>query len=154
MTSLHLGVIELPYVEAPPAPTKRGKAKPRTAGTLTTGDVASFLEAKYHVMEIFYEQHQDEIGADIAESLAGTLESTLMGAPLAADPFAQAAEDIGKKFKTFLEKKEMDSLGYPGVPTKASLEGVSPRFKSGKGPVRPSFVSSALYESSFKAWVD
>jgi hypothetical protein len=51
--------------------------------------------------------------------------------------------------------KEMDRLGYPGVPTKASLDGVSHRFKNKRGaPGRPSFSDTGLYEDSFVAWID
>jgi hypothetical protein len=150
---LHLGVIEIPYNEPPP-PGKRRKKKVE-AGTQTTGDVATFLEDKYHVMEAFFEVHQDDIAKDLEDGLAGTLENLAMGAPPSADPFGAAASAIKARFSAFLESKEMDTLGYPGVPTKASLEGISHRFKNRRGmPGRPSFVDTGAYENAFMAWVD
>ena len=150
---LHLGVIEIPYNEPPP-PGKRRKKKV-VAGTQTTGDVAEILEAHYHIMEVFFETHQDEIAKDLEDGLAGTLESLAMGAPPSADPFGAAMSKLKERFSHFLESKEMDTLGYPGVPTKASLEGVSHRFKNRRGmPGRPSFVDTGAYENAFQAWVD
>lgn len=135
---LHLGVTELPYAHE----------------GLTTGDVAGFLEDKYHVMEVFFETHQKEIAGYLGESLKGALETLMMGGPGGLQ-FSSAGEDIKARFREFLYMKEMDALGYPGVPTKASLKGVSHRFKNKRGtPGRPSFIDTGLYENSFTAWVD
>ena len=150
---LHLGVVEVPYNE--PLPAGKRRRKKVAAGTQTTGDVAEWLENKYHVMEAFFELHQDAIALDLEDGLAGTLEGLAMGAPPSADPFGAAASKIKERFSKFLESKEMDTLGYPGVPTKASREGVSHRFKNRRGtPGRPSFVDTGAYENAFLAWVD
>lgn len=134
---------------------RKGKPPSRRAvlGTVTTGDVATFLENKYQVMQMFYEAHEEEIAEALESSLGGALETLLMGGPHTTSAFGAATSDIETLFRKFLESREMDSL-VPGVPTKASLEGISPRFKRGKGPVRPSFIASGLYENSFTAWVD
>jgi hypothetical protein len=140
MTTLNLGVVDVPYSNA------KG---------VTTGDVAGFLENRYHVMEIFYEINQEKIAASLADSVAGALESVLMGGPAdSAAAFAAGTSVIEAAFKDFLSLDVMASLGYPGVPTAAALAGVSPRFKNGKGPPRPSFISSGLYEASFRAWIE
>ena len=149
--TLHLGVADVPYSHNEPA-SGRSKNKPPPA--ITTGDVAEILEDKYHVMRIFFELHAKDIAKDIECGLAGALEDVLGGAPVGGNPFAAGESGIEKRFHTFLEQKEMDALGYPGVPTRASLEGVSHRFKRRHGPPRPSFIDTGLYESSFKAWVD
>ena len=168
MTTLVLGVIDLPYVDAEPAKSqvtrvskaragrrRVPKGKPAlAAGGQTTGDVAEILEAKYHVMETFFDLHEEEIGEDFAESLVGTLEALTSGAPTSIDPFAAAISQVEARFKTFLETKEMDATGTPGVPTRASLKGVSHRFKRKRGPPRPSFIDTGLYESTMKAWVE
>lgn len=161
--TLHLGVVEMPYDNGRSMTTqdifnqlRKGKPPSRSAvrGTVTTGDVAGFLEGKYHVMEVFFELYKDAIAEALKGSLAGSLENLLMGGPEGAPAFGTASGEIETLFRKFLESKEMDSLGIPGVPTQASLDGVSPRFKRGKGPVRPSFVASGLYENNFTAWVD
>lgn len=161
---LHLGVVDMPYSGKMAASVaehfsalQRGKPLSRSAASasVTTGQVAEFLEAKYHVMETFYTAHSVEIGDAIADSLAGAFESAQMGAPRSLNIFGKAEGRTKRLFSKFLESKEMDHLGIPGVPTRASLEGVSHRFKGrrAKGP-RPSFIDTGLYETSFAAWID
>jgi hypothetical protein len=164
VVTLCLGVIDLPYADEP-APAKRvakaraGKQKPKvnkseTAGAQTTGDVAEILEAKYHIVEIFYETHEEDIGEMFAESLSGTLEALLMGAPATLNPFGEATSVIDSSFKDFLSNEEMASTGTPGVPTKAALRGVNHRLKLKSGPRRPSFIDTGQYQNSFISWVE
>jgi hypothetical protein len=151
--TLHLGVVDLNYGHEPPEPGKK-KKKP-TPANISTGDVAEILEAKYHVMEVYWQLHGQENADALVESIVGATESLMMGAPPSADPFGGATSKIEDGFKRFLSEKEMDSLGYPGVPTKASLEGVDHRKKNRKGtPGRPSFIDTTQYVDAFKAWVD
>lgn len=155
MPTLHLGVVDLPY-QNDPEPTNRPRKK-KTAGgpAVTTGDVAEWLERKYHVMEHFAELHMEDVVALALEnSLQGALESVLMGAPTHLDPFGGATSAIEDAFKRFLSQKELDQLGYPGIPTRASIEGISRRFKSRRNPGRPSFVDTGLMATSFRAWVE
>lgn len=152
---LHLGVIDIPYAQAP----KRHQRKAGTGGTQTTGDVAGWLENRYHVMEIFAEAKGDKIAAALEDSLSGALESALMGAANmnSYDPTGKAMTDIEDAFKVFLSSQEIEKLGYPGVPTQAALDGVNHRLKrpyAKSNPRRPSFIDTGLYESSFKAWID
>lgn len=143
MPVLHLGVVDVPYAH--------------DAGGKSTGDVAEILEGKYGVMGKFVEVHEQDIATDLEESLAGTLEDLLLGAPPGADPFGSATSDIDARFKKFLSSKEMDRLGVPGVPTAASLAGRSSRFKQKQKKSRgsrPSFVDTSLYLNSFKSWID
>jgi hypothetical protein len=149
LTKLHFGVLDIPYTEAPEKGSKKA-----ASGTQTTGDVATWLEDKYHVLEIFYNQHQEEIVGALENGLAGSLENMMLGAPVNANIFGTAESEITTLFRKFIESKEMDHLGYPGVPTKASLKGVNHRLKLKKGPVRPSFRDTGLYEASMRAWVE
>lgn len=139
--TLHLGVVDIPYTEH---------------GGLTTGDVAGFLENKYHVMEVFANQHlEDVIAPALEDSLRGHLETLLMGGPSSGDPFATGTEKIRHGFDTFITMGEMEMLGYPGVPTMAAIKRKSARFKKGRARrVRPSFVDTGLYLNSFTSWVD
>lgn len=149
---LHLGVVDLPYSNPP---TKRHRSKvPR--GAETTGDVAGWLETRYHVMENFYELHKDDIAADLEDGLAGALENILTGAaPFTNNPFGSAESKIEERFRDFLTNREMETIGYPGVPTQAALDGVSHRFKNPykKRAPRPSFIDTGLYQSSEKTWI-
>jgi hypothetical protein len=174
MLKLHLGVVSIPYVNdaahtKPPA--RKPKRGGRSKGSMwrredliggdpisTTGDVAQLLEEKYHVMEHFFQLHEEDIGNALVESRQISLENLLSGAPATDMPFAAGSAQIENMFKEiFLQGKELDKLGYPGIPTKAAKAGVNPRLAHphAKGnPERPSFVASGLYQSSFKAWVE
>ncbi len=151
---LHLGVVDIPYAQAP----RRNQRKAGTAGTQTTGDVAGWLETRYHVMEIFVEVKREDIAADIEGALQGALESVLMGAGSfnVVDPSGAAMSAIEDRFKTFLSMKEIESVGVPGVPTMAAQRGVNHRLKHPyrRRAARPSFVDTALYQASFKSWMD
>ena len=149
MPTLHLGVLDIPYQQA------RKKRARRTAATVTTGEVAEWLENRYGVMRAFYEQHEQEIADQLAQSLVDAGEALMQSAPVTVDPFGAATSQIEDGFKQFLALGEMDKLGVPGVPTAAAQAGVSSRFKKGKGRgPRPSFVDTGTYSASMKAWID
>lgn len=160
--TLHLGVIEVPYVDKEkPMSTasrmKKGLKRPEHANELTTGDVAEILEDQYHVKEIFYELHKEDIAKDLANSVAGALETIMMGGPQDVDPFGGATSKIDERFSDFLTNREMEQIGYKGVPTLAAIEGVNHRLKhpySRKNPRRPSFIDTGLYQASSKSWID
>lgn len=164
---LHLGVIDLPYAppqsqrKAPKRPSKRPrKARARRVSNLSTGDVATFLEDRYHVLEVFSQQHDQDIANDVAGSVKGAVESLLMGAPASIDPFGAAASDIADRMKKFIATGEMEMLGFPGVPTQASIDRASGRRRSGRFKTRRatgksvSFVDTGLFSSSLTAWID
>lgn len=138
MPVIHLGVSDLSYA----------------TGDKSTGDVAEILEGKYHIMEIFYQQHKEDIAADLEKAISGALENMMAGAPPSNKPFGSAEGVIEDRFRRFLSEAEMDRLGYPGVPTGAALSGVNHRTKIKKGAPRPSFIDTGLYESSMVCWID
>lgn len=152
MTTLHLGVIDIPYAGSP----RRHKSHRAMAGTQTTGDVAGWLEDSYGVMQAFVDHHESDILTDLESSLEGAVESLLMGAPVQLQPFGSGLSKIEDRFKQFLATKEIEGLGIAGVPTGAALRGVSHRFKHpyAKRPPRPSFIDTGLFAASFKAWID
>src|SRR5579872_1341599 len=154
---LHLGVIDLPYAEPAPAPKKIRAAgrRPRPHkdhakkyGAMTTGDVAEILESKYHIMENFWQLHQADVAKDFEESMSGAFESLVMGGPITLDVHGSATSKIEDRFKQMLSNKELDSLGYPGIPTAAAEAGVSHRFKRAykKRASRPSFIDTGLFQ--------
>lgn len=154
MPTLHLGVIDQPYSQRPT--TRRRK---KSAGQVTTGDVAGFLENRYHVMEVFARQHEAEVAGALEGALAASLENLLMGAPPSGNPFAEGEGKIDDMFRRFLDTEEMAKLGFPGVPTQAALDRRSgkkrsARFKRARPGTGVSFIDSGLYESSFKSWVE
>jgi hypothetical protein len=154
---LHLGVADVPYTAPPPARRRRRRA---TAQQVSTGDVATWLENRYHVMEVFYLEHEQDVGDDLAHSAAGAMQTILAGGPVTLNPFASAAANIEDRLKQFIATGEMERLGIPGVPTQASLDRASgkrrsARFKARRATGRSvSFIDSGLYQASIKAWVD
>lgn len=174
MTTLNLGVVDIPYGKTPAAPRRikirrtvyknaRGAEFVRTeefsspaSGAETTGDVAEWLEARYHVMEVFYTFHEKEIGEAITNTMLGELENAALGAPAGNNAMAEATSQIETLFKKFISNQEMDGT-QPGVPTEAARKGINHRLAHpyAKGnPSRPSFRDTGLYEQSMKAWVD
>jgi hypothetical protein len=162
MTTLHLGVIEqgyrtpsLGYSGKTGRPGKKRKAQ---IAARTTGEVAEILERRYHVMEVFYEAHADEIMEKIAEGYAAATETMMMnpGAPTPVDISMVATSKLKTEFVDFLDSGEMERMGIPGVPTQAALHGVSHRFAHpyARRGRRPSFIDTGLYEASFVAWID
>lgn len=133
---LHLGVLDTPH-------------DPH----VTTGELALILEEKYDVMGTFVNLHIDEIADAMADSVMGSLlTSAATGATV--EPFATAMGKIETMFNHYLDTEEIATAGIAGVPTQAALDGKSKRFKRQRGPRRPSFIDSGIYENSFKAWVD
>ena len=164
---LHLGVIDIPYAQPNPPPRKPiGRPRRRLRGphkahaqkyqNVSTGDVAEILENRYHVFENFFHLHEQDFADDIEKSLIGSVESLLMGGPPHLNPLGAATSSIENRFKQFLSNREMDAIGYPGVPTAAAERGVSHRFKHPykKRPPRPSFVDTGLFQATSTAWVD
>lgn len=145
---IHLGVTDLPYIKA-----RSRRAKPKI-DTQTTGDVAEHLERRYHVFQHFLELHGDAVTGAVENGLQGALESMLMGAPRPPSLLSSGAGAIEEAFRRMIDSKELDRLGYPGIPTRASIIGVRSRFKRRRDPGRPSFQDTSLYEGSFKVWAD
>lgn len=166
---LHLGVIDVPYVEKEPEGRRKKRLAKNAKRVLpeklrhpkatekTTGDVATILEAKYGVMGAFYENNELAIVADLEVSLRDSLEGLIAGGqPIGLDPFGDATSKIEEKFKDFLSSREAERVGIEGTPTRAARRGVNHRFKHpyAKGnPRRPSFIDTGLYQASMKAWV-
>ena len=141
MLTLNLGVIDQPYSNA----KYMDGVKPSAA---TTAQVAVWLENKYHIMEHFWMIYGAPDNAPIQKAMVSRQ------APRNINPFGTAMGQVEFLFKQMLDKKELDHLAYPGIPTLQSLKGYSNRFKRRRGPPRPSFIDTGLYSASFKAWVE
>ena len=161
MTTLHLGVVDIPYGNAYASQRSQGaKALPSGTGTstVTTGDVARSLEKRYGIMAMFVELHGQEISDEMAEVLRDHLENLLMGAPDAGMDALFAEGSLGaveQVFREMLDKRELDGQVL-GVPTGAAMAGVDHRLQhpyAKRGP-RPSFIDTGTYQASMRAWVE
>lgn len=141
MTTLHLGVLELPH----PGGEKTG---------LTTGDLAEILESKYGLYSVFLDANLEQIEEQVAESLADAIDNMLAGAPAPENPFERAQHEVVRDFINFIDTAEMEKIGVRGTPTEAALKGVNHRLKSGKGARRVSFVDTGALRAATAAWVD
>ena len=141
--------MDLPYSHS----SDLGKSKKGTPRASTTGDIAEILEDKYGIMEFFWNRYQKDIMSAMEEGLEEAFTSFLMGAPLEANAFAAGEAVTEDLFRKFLIHQGMD-YEINVVPTAASIKGVNHRMKIKRGPPRPSFIDTGLYESSFKCWVD
>lgn len=147
---LNLGVVEMPY---------------QGSTGMTTGDVATILESRYGIMGMFYLLHGDEIQHEIEEVFKDKVEALQLGRPI--DQFPIMLDGVEQSFRHFLDTRQMDGRA-PGVPTRASLQGINHRLKRPYAryvyrgarrtrkmrPSRPSFIDTGLYQSSFRAWID
>lgn len=150
---LNLGVVDFPYATPPATEKNPDKVDP---AHVSTGDVAVWLENRYHIMESFFHYHEEGIAKAVTESYEGAFENIIMGAPRPENMLAQAEQFIEVKFREFLSLGQIELMGIPGVPTTAAMRGVSHRFKNKRNPqgARPSFIDTGLYESAFKAWFE
>ncbi len=139
---LHLGVLEVPYDD--------GKA--------TTGEVATILEEKYHVMETFVDMFgKDVIAAAFEASARVAVEDLFSGAPASGLSLTfEATQGVETAFREFIDLEMFDGK-IPGVPTAAARKGTNHRLAhpyAKDNQPRPSFRDTGLYEASFKVWTD
>ncbi len=163
MTTLCLGVDDIPYARAMSAPQRRaarwrqGRPPWRGLGGLTTtGDVAEILERKYGIVSTFALLHGQDIIDGVEHAMQDKLENLLMGGPVSDELFSPG--DLGsieQAFRAFLDNRGMDGRAS-GVPTGAAERGVNPRLAhpyARGNPARPSFIASGLYQASFRAFI-
>lgn len=162
--TLHLGVLDVPYssYQAPQKvpKAKKGKQnkpiKPKSnAATKTTGEVAEILEEKYGVLDTFVYARLPDIATALEGSIAGELETLMMGGKPGGNPFQSAEASITTMMKKFISAQEIEHMGIEGVPTQAALDGVNHRLKhpyAKKNERRPSFMDTTLYWQTLRAW--
>ena len=158
MTTLVLGVHDMAYgAQFSSGGSRRSKSRAQSAygKGKTTGDIAQILEAKYHIMQTFYDMNKTDIASALEKSMVGSIINMVNGQPAPVMADAQAMSDIETAFKQALSMRAFDGV-IPGVPTQASLGGRSSRFKrpGAKRGARPSFINTGLYQSSFTAWTE
>lgn len=123
----------------------------------TTTDVAADLEARYKIVETFWEMEEDNFVEVIEEAFADDIENVMqMGqVPKTGGISDKETDKIEKKFMQNLQSRKYDGV-LPGVPTTAAQRGVSHlhRHPYAKRAPRPSFIDTGMYQRSFRAWVE
>jgi hypothetical protein len=154
MTTLHLGVVDVAY---------SGKD-----GSSTTGEVAGYLEAEYHIMRTFLEVNEEKIADFLADAMAGQIETmaqsgvtSVFGKSIDTQLGARVISGVSmngrieEKFRDFLDAREWKTLS--GQKVDAADAGVNHRKKRPTvkaNPARAEFVDTGLYSASFRAWID
>jgi hypothetical protein len=160
------GVIDIPYsADASPAKTaKQVQSEKRNAMRAalgvpevnnTTAEVGQMLEDKYHIMEHFWQAKGNAIVGEMEPALQVAFEDILSGGtPQSLDTvFLQVTGNVFTMFQNFIDLKEMDSLGYTGIPTMAAKKGVNHRLKhpyAKDNPERPSFKDTGVFMAAFR----
>lgn len=152
--TFNLGVTNKPYPYTTRLRHVAGKRR-RVTAPKTTVEVMEILEAKYGVIDAFYTSKKPVIDKICLRYLKADLDHQMRGGDASKNPLAGAMVEIEELFVKFIEKRQVEKLGIPGVPTQAALQGV--QHKRGRktfGARRPSFDDTGLYKNSFRAWVD
>jgi hypothetical protein len=154
MPKLMLGVVDVAYSDKD--------------GSTTTGDVAGYLEAEYHVMRTFLELYEEQIGEFLADAMVGEIESLAQGKPAVifgkdvsthlGDRVMSGTSVNGKieeAFRDYLDAREWQ--GTSGQKVDAADAGVNHRKKrpyASSNKARSAFVDTGLYQASFRAWLE
>ena len=142
MLVLHLGVVDVPYPNDP-----KGKS---------TGDVAEILEAKYHVMQHFWDTRGSEVCDALAEDMMDAFADRASGRNIDTPDFTAATSKMHQMFNEFIDRRGMDGMELD-VPTTAARLGINHRFLhpySRHNPERPSFKDTGTYAASMLAWIE
>jgi hypothetical protein len=123
----------------------------------TTSEVAADLEARYKIVETFWEMEEDNFVEVIEEAFADDIEDVMqMGqVPKTGGISDRETDKIEKKFMQNLQSHKYDGV-ISGVPTTAAQRGVSHLYQKpyAKRAPRPSFIDTGMYQRSFRAWVE
>lgn len=163
MGVLHLGVIDVAYSDAD------------TPGAQTTYTVAKDLEQRYQVMEVFVEQHREEIVAAVTQRYKYALHRLMEGNSERLAQREWPMPKIVSAFRDYLSRDEWQQV--TGRTIGAAKRGISHRFKNpegrtvragsivsgkaskyAKGPAifgapRPAFIDTGLYRRAFQSWL-
>ncbi len=131
---LSLGVLDVPYDEGE-----------------TTYQVAKKLEYRYGVMDVFVDEHRDEIENSVIDAFMGEIESMKMGKPKST-LMNRTLGGIEELFRDYIDADEWQKV--TGEIIMSALLGITSRNKEGTGLPRPAFIDTGLYQASFRAWLD
>jgi hypothetical protein len=153
MPTLHLGVVDVGYTDGD--------------GSTSTGDVAGYLENRYHIMRTFLEQEEKFIEDQLIDAVAGAIESIAQGRPVPGLNTALGTkldtrqlfgasvnQRIEERFRDFLDSGEMNRYLPPKQQSKAAAAGINHRKKDpNTGQARQAFIDTGLYQAAFRAWM-
>ncbi len=122
----------------------------------TTLEVAADLEAKYKIVETFWEMEEDDFVEMLEDAFADTIEEVMTVEKVSKKGVSiKETDKIEAKFRQNLANRRYDGV-ISGVPTTASQRGVSHlrQHPYAKRAPRPSFIDTGMYQRSFRVWVE
>jgi hypothetical protein len=122
----------------------------------TTVEVAAEIEARFHVVETFWDLEENGIVEMLEDALADDIEDVMAMSKVSRKGISVKETDkIESRFRQNLTARKYDGV-ISGVPTKASLRGVSHLRQNPYAArnSRPSFLDTGMYSRSFRAWVE
>ena len=137
---MYLGVVDVGYTD--------------DNGATTTGDVAGYLEDRYHVMRTFLEVKEGEIHNIITDQVAGAIESIAQGKRVPKLDLQPAGEKIQDMFRGWLDSGEMNREILPQSQQVSSdtLKTSSRKKVIKTEKQRQAFIDTGLYQASFRVW--
>lgn len=113
-------------------------------GNTTTGKVAKALEEKYGLISIWIGTQKEQIQLDVSRAIASKV-ADIYGERQGQSTFStfdriltQTASGLRRQFAADVNSQRVERIGLRGnVPTKAAIDGVNHRFKSGFNNVSP-----------------
>lgn len=140
MLNLNFGVLDVGYTD--------------DGGATTTGDVAGYLEERYHIMRVFVETNEDFICEVLADDMAGAVESMMQGRSISELDFPSAMSEIEGRFREWLASGELQNMLPASQAVSEKTLKTSSRKKSiQQGALRQAFIDSGLFSASFRVWV-
>ncbi|GGA00440.1 hypothetical protein [Dyella caseinilytica] len=138
--NLNLGVVDVVYTDGD--------------GTTTTGDVAGYLESRYHIMRIFLEENEGFIHDCITNEVAGAIEIIAQGKRVPKLELRPAMSRIEERFRDALDSGELHRiLPQSQQVSDATLKTSSRKKVMTQTESRQAFIDSGLFQNSFLAWV-
>ena len=139
-------------------------AVPEPFSSWDTFQVGEHLQKEYGLFQAFYDMNTNFINAEIAEAVAGRLETIALGGVISEDKiFLPKSRDL---FRSMLTEQKFDSALW-AVPVQAALDGYhrgkktgNPKGRPRKGatrkvsPPRPSFVDTGVFRNSVNLWIE
>jgi hypothetical protein len=124
---------------------------------MTTGELQKILEARYGIVEFFWDKHSEEVVGGIIEAYFDELAKPESGKGSRTDYMGKAIRRGEQAFRDMLDNRELDGQ-VDGVPTAAAVSGHSiAKRRRKRGTIRKersSFVETGLYRDSFRIEVE
>lgn len=140
MTTLHLGVVDVGYTD--------------DQGATTTGDVAQYLEDRYHIMRSFVELNEHFIARQLVDQVAGAIESIAQGNRLPQLNWKPSMAKVEERFRDFIAAGELQAMLPASQQVSEDTLKTSSRTKTQKiQKPRQAFVDTGLFVASFRCWV-